>query len=188
MNKNFTFYCLALIICLGYGCEEKLDSETQKKVDHINEKSHLLDIRRRISIMEDDFIHGDTTYKIRGYFLDGALKKIVSITFNTSFERDDYFYFNEHNKLMFSGHLTNYKGRHDAEEFKFYYDDSELIGAFKWQDHYDPHKPFPHEHFSVFHPNKDSLEQVENERLNFFKDKIYSEGFLLKREKPNTSL
>lgn len=187
--KKTLFALLSLtVFFLVTSCEEKLDKSTQHKVDKINEKAHLLDIRRRISIIEDDFIHGDTTFKIRGYFLDEVLKKIVSITFNSKFERDDYFYFDSHNELMFSGHLTNYKGRHDAEEYKFYYDKDGLIGAFKWQDHYDPHKPFPHEHFSVFHPNRDSLEKVEAERLTFFKDKIYSEGFLLKKEKQNTSL
>ena len=184
-TKMLTLLYLSLLLTR---CEEKLSSETQRIVDKINETVHDLDVRRRISIKEDDFIHQDTTFKIRSYSVDGRVKKIVSVIYTEHFERDDYFYFDIHGKLMFSGHLMNEKDDHNAAEFKYYYHNDKIVAALEWEDHYQPHKPFPHEHFRVFHPNLDSLQREDQRRLHYFIEKLDTEGFFIKVEKPNTQI
>ncbi len=179
---------IVVLFLIFSSCEEKLKNKAQHVVDKINEEVHNLDVRRRISIKEDDYIHGDTTFKIRAYSVDGILKKIVSVTYTAHFERDDYFYFDIHNHLMFSGHLMNEKDDHLASEFKYYYQDDEIVAAYEWEDHYKPHKPFPHEHFRLFHPNLDSLKDEDQKRLHFFIDKLDKEGYFIKFEKPNTQI
>ena len=151
----------------------------------LNRAVHHNDVRRRISIVEDDFKEGEVIYKIRGYFANNILIKIVAITRSTHSERDDYFYFDKDEKVFFTGHLVNDTDRHIAKEFKYYYENDEIRLALHWEDEYDPAKPFPHESFELFQLNLDSLMKEENERISFFKEKINSEGFLLKAENPN---
>ncbi|MEM6831732.1 MAG: hypothetical protein AAF551_14575, partial [Bacteroidota bacterium] len=138
----------------------------------------------RVTIIEDDFVVGDTTYKVRGYVMEGILQKLVGITHSPHFERDDYFYF-ENKKPIFSGHMINFMDEQLAEEFKYYYRKNTIVECLFWEDHYKPGKRFPHEHFEEFEPDIDSLMNEEEERLSFFMSKLDQEGFELKEENDN---
>ena len=179
--KNILYGCILVIVT---ACSS-LTQEEQDLIERINRDVHHTDVRRRISIVEDDYKEGEDLYKIRGYFADEKLIKIVGITRSVHGERDDYFYFNDEGGVYFTGHLMNDKDHHMAKEFKYYYENDDLKVALHWEDEYDPTKPFPHEHFEPFQLDWDSLLREENERIDFFKEKIYSEGFLLQRENPN---
>jgi len=103
-------------------------------------------------------------HKIRGYLVGDEFVKIVGILKTAHFERDDYFYFENHQPL-FSGHMMNFMDDQLAEEFKYYYEGGKVMEALFWEDHYSPGKRFPHEHFEEFEPNQDSLLATEQSRL-----------------------
>ncbi len=169
------------VLFLLWSCQ----SETDRLVEAINFSAKEIDSNHRVKIMEDDFHEGDTIYKIRGYFMDGALLKLVSITRTPHFVRDDYFYFDHAGEPMFTGHMLNLKDEHDAAEYKYYYHNGDLIACMYWEDHYQPGKQFPHEEFKYFEPDKDSINRIENERLSFFLEKLNSEGFAVQEENEN---
>ena len=52
-------------------------------------------------------------------------------------------------------------------------------------DKYERGKQFPHEKFTEFEPDQDSLHQKEEERLQFFLSKLNVEGFEVKHENEN---
>ena len=176
--------CIIFFLLLSMACSDLTD-EQQALIDRINREVHHTDVRRRISIVEDDYKEGENLFKIRGYFAEDKLIKIVAITRSVHGERDDYFYFDNNDNVYFTGHLVNDRDHHTAKEFKYYYENDDLKVALHWEDQYDPTKPFPHEHFEPFELNWDSLLTEENNRIAFFKEKIYSEGFTLQRENPN---
>ena len=171
----------ALILAAITACE----TDTDKLVKSINHKADEIDANHRVTIVEDDFHKGDTIYKIRGYYMDDQLLKLVSVTRTSHFERDDYFYFDHAGEPMFTGHMLNLKDEHDAAEYKYYYHNGELFASMFWEDHYTPGKQFPHESFSYFQPDLDSLLAIEDERLTFFKEKLMSEGFSVQKENEN---
>ena len=103
----------------------------------IDYKVKAIDHHHRIQILEDDFIVGDSTYKVRGYLSEGRLQKLIGILRTPHFERDDYFYF-ENNKPIFSGHMINFMDERLAEEFKYYYRGNKIVECLYWEDHYDP--------------------------------------------------
>ena len=106
------------------------DSDTDKLVKAINHLADEIDANHRVKIVEDDFHEGDTIYKIRGYYMDDQLLKLVSVTRTAHFERDDYFYFDHAGAPMFTGHMINLKDEHDAAEYKYYYHNGELTCLF----------------------------------------------------------
>ncbi len=181
MNK-ITTYTLTLSILIGlFSCS----SETDRYVDAVNFKAKEIDSNRRIEIVEDDFHEGDTIHKIRGYYMDKVLLKLVGITRTSHMERDDYFYFDNEGKPLFTGHLINKRDEHDAAEYKYYYKDNKIVASMFWEDHYQPGKQFPHEQFSYFSPNLDSLYRIENQRVIYFKEKLETEGFEIHHENEN---
>ena len=111
--------------------------------------------------------------------------KLVGVTWTKHNVRDDYFYFDHAGAPMFTGHMINDKDVHDAAEYKYYYHNGEIAASLYWEDHYEPGKQFPHEQFEYFSPDLDSLVNMENERLAFFKEKLETEGISLQEENEN---
>ena len=177
------FFFLSLVFILA-SCGSEIKKENRKLVEVIDYKVKSIDHNHRISIIEDDFIQADSAYKVRGYFNEGRLMKLVGIIKTPHFERDDYFYF-ENEKPIFSGHMMNFMDDRLAEEFKYYYQDGKIVESLYWEDHYKPGKRFPHETFEEFEPDMDSLMQEEESRMAFFISKLESEGFELKHINEN---
>lgn len=164
---------ISLFLCF---CSE-VSKEQRPFVEAVNKKVGDIDANHRVSIMEDDFHQGDSIYKIRGYFMDEHLLKLVGVLHTSHFDRDDYFYF-EGNAPIFSGHLVVQRDDHMASEYKYYYGDGGYVKeALFWEDEYTPGRRFPIEHFNEFDPDKDSLRETEEERLLFFLSKLDLEGF-----------
>ncbi|MEP5613164.1 MAG: hypothetical protein ABJP45_12995 [Cyclobacteriaceae bacterium] len=172
------------IAAIVIACTPEIKKENQKLVESIDYKVKSIDHHHRITIVEDDFVQGDSTFKVRAYMSEGRIQKLVGITRTAHFERDDYFYF-ENEKPIFSGHMINFVDESLAEEFKYYYRGNNIVESLFWEDHYDPTKRFPHEHFEEFEPNMDSLMAEENSRLAFFRSKLDEEGFAVKEENDN---
>lgn len=180
--KNISTILILLFIasCSSSGVKNK----NKHHLKAIDIKIKKIDHNHRIKIVEDDFVEENKMYKIRAYYSEGILQKLIGITKTPHFERDDYFYFENHH-ILFSGHMINMVDEHLAEEFKYYYFEGKIIETLRWEDHYKPGKRFPHEHFESFEPNMDSLVKSENNRLNFFLEKIDKEGFTLKKINDN---
>ncbi|MBV6646793.1 MAG: hypothetical protein KI790_15150 [Cyclobacteriaceae bacterium] len=166
--------CLLLLFVFGCGSEIKKENRVLVKV--INKKIDAIDANHRVRIVEDDFHNGDSVFKIRGYYMDDYLVKMVSILNTPHYERDDYFYFDNH-KTIFAGHLMNYRDELLAAEYKFYYRDGKIVETLFWEDHYKRGQRFPHEDFSEFEPDMDSLTESEKQRFEFFFNKLETEGF-----------
>jgi len=166
-------------ICLLWACGSEVKKENRPLVKATDIKVKQIDQNHRISIIEDDFVQSDSVYKVRGYFNEGRLMKLVGIIKTSHFERDDYFYF-ENDKPIFSGHMMNFMDDRLAEEFKYYYKDGAIVESLFWMDHYEPGKRFPHETHKEFEPNMDSLMNEERTRMAFFLSKLEEEGFELK--------
>lgn len=178
-----SFLSLIAIVAL-ISCSPEVKKENQKLVQSVDYKVKSIDHHHRIQIIEDDFIEGDSIYKVRAYLSEGRMQKLVGIIRTPHFERDDYFYF-ENEKPIFSGHMINFRDERLAEEFKYYYRGNEIVECLFWEDHYDPAKRFPHEEFKEFEPNIDSLMNEERTRLDFFLSKLNQEGFEIKKENDN---
>lgn len=181
MIKNTTYLTILAFCCLMWACESEMD----QYVSAVNAKAKEIDTNRRVEIIEDDHHEGDTIYKIRGYYMDGLLIKMVGITRTPHMERDDYFYFDHYGKPLFTGHLINHRDEHDAAEYKYYYKDKKITACMFWADHYTPGRQFPHEQFEYFQPDIDSLENEENTRLAFFQRKLSERGVEIQRENEN---
>ncbi|MFY0601164.1 MAG: hypothetical protein JXR03_15915 [Cyclobacteriaceae bacterium] len=167
---------LAFAFVLISSCSE-ISKEKAPLVSEVNLKVRHIDANHRVQILEDDFHLGDSIYKVRGYFMDGMLLKLVGVLYTTHIERDDYFYF-ENKKQIFSGHVVVSRDDRLASEYKYYYGkDGSIEEALYWQDKYKTGKQFPHEHFEEFEPNIDSLKESEETRLQFFMDKLDMDGF-----------
>lgn len=181
--KNLVF---AFSILTLWACSPEVKKENRKLVNSIDLKVKNIDHNHRISIVEDDFVKSDSAYKVRGYFNEGRLMKLVGIIKTSHFERDDYFYF-ENNKPIFSGHMINFRDERLAEEFKYYYnhEGTEIVESLFWEDHYQPGKRFPHETFKEFNPKIDSLMKEERNRMAFFMSKLNAEGFEIKHINEN---
>lgn len=160
-------------------CQSEVSKEFKPLVKSTDYKVKNIDRNHRISIVEDDFVNADSVYKVRGYFNDGRLLKLVGIIKTPHFERDDYFYF-ENEKPIFSGHMVNFVDDHLAEEFKYYYDGGVVVESLFWEDSYEPGKRFPHESFEEFKPDIDSLMDEERKRMAFFLSHLEQAGFELK--------
>lgn len=178
-NLVYIFFLFTAIAC------SDISKEKRPLVTSVNRKVSDIDANHRVNIIEDDFHSGDSIYKIRGYFMDGHMLKLVGVLRTPHIDRDDYFYF-DRNEPIFSGHLVVEKDSKLASEFKFYYGDDGLVDeALYWEDHYEPGQRFPHEHFVEFEPDKDSLREKEEERLFFFLQAINYEGFEIKHLNEN---
>lgn len=167
---------LILLVFIMLSCGDGVDSESRKKIKDINRKITLIDQNHRVQIVEDDFHLGDSIFKIRGYFMDDELVKLVSVLNTPTMERDDYFYFDNH-VTMFAGHLYNERDKFHASEYRFYYENGVIFEALFWEDDYKRGQRFPHERFRAFNPNMDSLTRSEMERFNYFMSKLEMEGF-----------
>lgn len=182
-----SFIILAITILILSGCNPEISEEKRPLVDAINKKVDNIDANHRVRIVEDDFHQGDSIYKIRGYFMDDFLLKLVGVLHTPHLERDDYFYFENH-KPIFSGHVLVRRDDQIASEYKYYYsDDGHIDESLFWKDHYERGKQFPHEHFKEFRPNQDSLILTEKERLMFFLAKLNLEGFEIRHLNENLS-
>ena len=182
--KTIHFILFATVAVL-IACKPEIKKENQKLVESIDYKVRHIDHNHRVSIIEDDYVNNDSTHKIRGYYMEGRLLKLIGITRTPHFERDDYFYF-ENGKPIFSGHMINFMDDQLAEEFKYYYRDRKIVECLFWEDHYKEGARFPHEHFEEFDPNNmDSLMNAEKTRLAFFKRKLEEEGVEMKHENDN---
>ncbi len=180
-------YWLLFLSLFFIDCSSEISKEKRHEVDVINQKVHHIDLNRRVSIVEDDFHVGDSIYKIRGYFMDEMLQKVVAILHTPDYDRDDYFYFENHQPI-FSGHLVVDKKNSTAAEYKYYYDgDGYVDEALFWEDHYEYGKQFPHEKFKEFYPDVDSLREEEETRLQFFLEKLEMEGFEIRHLNENLS-
>lgn len=179
--KNLSY--IALIIFL-FSCGSEIKKENRELVEAIDHKVKSIDHNHRIRIIEDDFISADSSYKVRGYFMESQLIKLVGIIKTPHFERDDYFYFDTGHPI-FSGHMMNFMDDRLAEEFKYYYQDGKIVESLFWMDHYQPGKRFPHETFEEFEPNMDSLMNEERTRMDFFLSKLSEEGFEIKHINEN---
>ncbi|MEP1034578.1 hypothetical protein [Ekhidna sp.] len=179
---------VVIVIILGavifYQSGSEVSKEFQPLVKAIDYKVKHIDQNHRISIIEDDFIQADSSYKVRGYFSGNSLIKLVGIIKTPHFERDDYFYF-ENDAPIFSGHMMNFMDDRLAEEFKYYYQDGAVVESLYWKDYYEPGKRFPHETFEEFNPNMDSLMNEEKGRMNFYLTKLEKEGFEIKHINEN---
>lgn len=175
---------LALLILIS--CKPEVSKEYRKLVNAVDYDVRNIDHNHRVSIFEDDFILGDSAFKVRAYYMEGQLQKLVGITRTAHFERDDYFYFRQ-SKPIFSGHMMNFMDERLAEEFKYYYQDGRIVECLFWEDHYQPGKRFPHEKFEEFYPDVDSLMNEDRKRLDFFQAKLLEEGFQVKEENDNLS-
>ncbi len=172
--KSITY--LILFTSLLFSCSD-VSKEKRPMVNKIEEKIADINANHRTSIVEDDFHQGDSIFKIRGYFMDDQMLKVVGVLHTSHIERDDYFYF-ENNEPIYSGHLVVQKDDRMASEFKYYYgEDGYVNEALFWSDHYQVGKRFPIEHFNEFRPDKDSLRITEEDRLKFFLEKLKMEGF-----------
>lgn len=178
------FFLLGLVCFVMLSCGSEVKKENRPLVKAIDYKVQTIDHNHRISIIEDDFIKADSSYKIRGYYNENQLIKLVGITKTAHFERDDYFYF-ENNKPIFSGHMMNFMDDRLAEEFKYYYKGGTIVECLFWEDHYTPGKRFPHETFTEFDPPMDSLMNEEKTRLAFFLAKLSEEGVEIKHINEN---
>ncbi len=174
-----------LIVCilLITGCHSDL-SKKGKLVEAVNKKVSEIDHSHRLQIIEDDFVRGDTLFKIRGYYQDHHLMKLVGLTKTPHFERDDYFYF-EDGQQLFSGHMMNFRDDRIAEEFKYYFENGTIKKTLMWKDTYTPGKRFPHETFKSFSPNMDSLMREEKQRVAYFSELLNKEGRELLEEREN---
>ncbi|MEQ9231047.1 MAG: hypothetical protein RIF46_10225 [Cyclobacteriaceae bacterium] len=174
-----------LIVCILtlIGCHSDL-SKTGKLVESVNKKVSAIDQSHRLQIIDDDFVEGDTLFKIRGYYQDRQLLKLIGITKTTHFERDDYFYF-EGGKQLFSGHMMNFRDDRIAEEFKYYFENGSIKKSLMWKDTYTPGKRFPHETFKSFSPNLDSLMKEEKQRVAYFSELLNKEGRELLEQREN---
>ncbi|MEO9872516.1 hypothetical protein [Ekhidna sp.] len=175
---------LIITVLLFYSCGSEVKKENRHLVEAIDYKVKSIDHNHRISIVEDDFVLSDSVYKVRGYFNEGRLMKLVGVIKTPHFERDDYFYF-ENEKPIFSGHMINFMDNRLAEEFKYYYHGDTIVESLFWEDHYKPGKRFPHETFKEFEPDMDSLMSEERNRMSFFLSKLEKEGFELKHINEN---
>lgn len=175
---------LTIISFFIASCGSEVKKENRKLVEAIDHKVKSIDHNHRVQIVEDDFVIADSLFKVRGYFNEGRLMKLVGIIKTPHFERDDYFYF-ENEKPLFSGHMMNFRDDRLAEEFKYYYKDSQIVECLFWEDHYKPGKRFPHETFTEFEPNMDSLMNEEKQRMEFFLAKLDMEGFTIKESNEN---
>lgn len=177
---------LSLLIVVGLtlsACHSEM-ARKGKLIEEVDKKVSKIDHSHRMTIIEDDFVRGDSVFKIRGYYQDQELQKMVGIIMTPHFERDDYFYF-ENGQQLFSGHMMNFKDDRLAEEFKYYFKNGEIVNTLMWKDHYTPGKRFPHEHFEYFNPDLDSLMREEQSRRAFFLEKLKTEGIEIKAENDN---
>ena len=180
--RNLIFTLPTLV--LFFGCSE-ISKVKLPLVEAVNRKVNNIDSNHRVRIIEDDFHQGDSIYKVRGYLMEGMLLKLVGVLYTSHIERDDYFYFENHEPI-FSGHVVVSKDDMVASEYKYYYGkDGYVDEALYWQDHYQRGKQFPHEHFSEFEPDKDSLRAAEEKRLRFFFQKLDMEGFEIRHLNEN---
>lgn len=180
-----TFSRLTVVLLFLASCSSEVSEEKRPLVDAINKKVDDIDANHRVEIYEDDFHVGDSVYKVRGYFMDENLLKLVGILYAPNGERDDYFYF-ENGKPIFTGHIVVLKNELLASEYKYYFNNEGVVDeALYWEDHYKRGKQFPHEKFREFTPDLDSLMASENERLNFFLSKLDVEGFEVRHENEN---
>lgn len=178
-----TLVCICSLLLL-IACNE-VSEEKRPLVKSVNQKVEDIDANHRVRIQEDDFHSGDSIYKIRGYFMDNKLLKLVGILHTPHLDRDDYFYF-ENNSPIFSGHLVVERDEHMASEFKYYYGGKGMVQeALYWKDHYEAGKRFPHEHFKEFEPNLDSLRDSEELRLKFFLENLDLAGFEIRHLNEN---
>lgn len=175
---------LLIWVTYMYQSNSEVSKEFRPLVEAIDHKVKSIDHNHRIKIIEDDFVSADSIFKVRGYFSEGKLLKLVGITKTPHFERDDYFYF-DNNEPIFSGHMINFMDDRLAEEFKYYYEGDKIAECLFWEDHYKPGKRFPHETFQEFNPNMDSLMKEEKSRMAFFLSKLDTEGFQIKEENEN---
>jgi hypothetical protein len=169
--KPSTTILLVAILFLSACTTSGIKKENEKTVELVNKMVDHIDSNKRVQILEDDFHEGDSVYKIRAYYYDDYLIKIVTVMRTSHFERDDYFYFENHEPI-FSGHLVNEKDAHWAAEYKYYYEGGRIVESLFWKDTYEPGKQFPHERFRSFDPNIDSLMDKEKERLKFSLDNL----------------
>lgn len=172
-------YLFVLSVLLFSACGSEVKKENRPLVKAIDHKVKTIDHNHRISIIEDDFVRADSSFKVRGYFNDERLIKLIGIIKTPHFERDDYFYF-ENDKPIFSGHMINFKDDRLAEEFKYYYKGPNIVESLFWKDNYQPGKRFPHETFREFEPDMDSLMNEEKTRMDFYLSKLDEEGFEIK--------
>lgn len=179
--KNALNLTIAILV---FACGSEVKKENRPLVETTNHKIKSIDHNHRIQIIEDDFTQADSLYKVRGYFNEGRLIKLVGIIKTPHFERDDYFYF-ENEKPIFSGHMMNFRDDRLAEEFKYYYKGDKIVESLFWEDHYTPGKRFPHETFREFEPNMDSLMREEKKRMDFFLSHLDMEGFVIKEINEN---
>jgi hypothetical protein len=186
-NKKAMRSLLSLLIVVTLtltACHSEISKSKRGLVDAINKKVAAIDHNHRVMILDEDHKLGDSIFKTRGYFANDKLIKLVGILRTPHFERDDYFYF-ENNEPLFSGHMINFKDDNLAEEFKYYYENGNITEALMWEDHYDPHKRFPHEHFEEFEPNIDSLLSTERTRLQLFLKFLNMSGHEIKHLNEN---
>jgi hypothetical protein len=171
--KSSPLYLLAVVAF--FACNSRISDENQHLIDLTNEKMSHIDGNHRVSIVEDDFKDGDSLYKIRAYYYNEDIIKLVSVLRTPHYERDDYFYF-ENKAPIFSGHLMNLRDSHEAEEFKYYYDKGRVVESLTWKSTYVPGKKFDHEAFHEFYPDIDSLMEKEKSRFSFLVTKLELEG------------
>lgn len=176
---------LTLVSLLFTSCYQEVSRKKRPLVDHVQEIVKDIDANHRVKIVEDDFHEGDSIYKVRGYFMDQQLLKLVGVLHTSHIERDDYFYFQQ-GAPIFSGHLMVQRDDKMASEYKYYFDDDGTIAeSLYWQDHYESGKRFPHERFQEYQPNMDSLHAAEFNRLRYFLSKLDVEGFEVQGENEN---
>lgn len=179
--KHLTYFLFATIL---FSCGSEISKEKRPLVDKINFQVRNIDRNHRVEIIEDDFHEGDSIYKIRAYYFDNYLVKLIGVMRTPHFEREDFFYFDDHAPI-FSGHLINERDDHLAAEYKYYYQGEIIDEALMWEDHYVPGEKFPHEKFTEFVPNMDSLMASEKSRIRFLLGKIEMEGFEIKHLNEN---
>lgn len=167
---------------LLYACGSAISKDKQKLVEVTNHKVARIDHNHRMHIVEDEFINGDSSYMVRGYYRGDQLLKLVGVIRTPHYERDDYFYF-ERGKPLFTGHMVNYTDNKVAEEFKYYYDKDGIEESLYWKDEFTPGHRFSHEHFEEFEPNLDSLLNEEKKRIEFFISHLKSDGIEIRTEK-----
>lgn len=176
---------LIVILLVFAACSSEVSKEKRPMVTLINKKVDDIDANHRVDIYEDDFHFGDSVYKVRGYFMDNSLLKLVGVLYAPGIERDDYFYF-ENGAPIFTGHILVNKNVQVASEYKYYFNElGQINEALFWKDQYTRGKQFPHEKFQEFEPDLDSLMEMEKQRLDFFLSKLDVEGFKVQNENEN---
>ena len=70
---------IRLTICLLQSCGSEVSKEYRQLVNAVDHKVKNIDHNHRIQIIEDDFVRADSLYKVRGYFSEGRLLKLVGI-------------------------------------------------------------------------------------------------------------